>query len=244
MLALVIVYLIAPSLIITLISFSGDAFIAFPPRSWGLRQYTTLFSSDDWLDPFMRSFVVAGITAAAATGIGLAAVLGLNRTRVPGRNLMQVVGIGPLLAPAVAYAIALYALFASLGMLGTSWALVLAHVTLAVPFVLLITGSAITRVPRELELAALSLGASRWRVWRDVTLRLLLPAIVASIIFAFVVSFDEAVVASFLGYETLPVAIFNSVRYGVDPVITAIATLLTLATAFFLMIYGFLRRVG
>lgn len=241
-LVLVAGYLIVPSVIITVISFSTDEFITFPPRSWGIRQYATLFRSGDWLDPFVRSLIVACIAAPMATAIGLAAVFGLNRTRVPGRNFMQIAGIGPLLAPAIAYAIALYALFASLHMLGSSWALILVHTTLAVPFVILFAGSAILSVPRELELAALSLGASRWRMWRDITLRLLLPTVIASAIFAFVVSFDEVVLASFLGYETLPVAIFHSVRYGVDPVITAIATLLTLATGLLLTSYGFLRR--
>ena len=123
--------------------------------------------------------------------------------------------------------------------------LLVVHVTLALPFVLLIAGAAIARVPKELELAAQSLGASRARAWRDVTLRLLLPAVAASFIFAFVVSFDEAIVTSFLsgpGFVTLPVAVFNSVRFGVDPVITAIATLLTLATALLLLLYGLLRR--
>jgi ABC-type spermidine/putrescine transport system permease subunit II len=97
-------------------------------------------------------------------------------------------------------------------------------------------------VPRELEAAAHSLGASQLRAWRDVTLPLLLPAIAASFIFSFVTSFDEAVLASFLGYQTLPVAIFNSVRFGIDPVITAIATILTLSTGGMLTVFALLQR--
>jgi ABC-type spermidine/putrescine transport system permease subunit II len=242
LLALVVVYMLAPSVVVAVLSFSSDAFIKFPPKAWGLRQYETLFASGEWLTPLLRSLLVAAITAVLATLIGLAAVLALNRTRVPGGNVVQMLGVGPLLAPAVAYAVALYTLFSSLSLLGTSRALILAHVTMAVPFVLLIAGSAITRVPRDLELAALSLGAGRFHAWRDITLRLLAPALAASLIFGFVTSFDEAVVASFLGYETLPVAIFNSVRYGVDPVITAISTLLTIGTGLLLSLYLFLDR--
>jgi ABC-type spermidine/putrescine transport system permease subunit II len=141
--------------------------------------------------------------------------------------------------------VALYSLFADLRLLGSFFGLLMVHITMALPFVLLIIGAAISRVPRELELAALSLGASRTRAWRDITLRLLLPALVASFIFAFIGSFDEAIVTSFLasiGFVTLPVEIFSSVRFGVDPVITAIATLLTLATALLMVIYGMMRR--
>lgn len=245
LLAMVVLFMGAPTVIVLLLSFSADEFIRFPPRGWGLRQYETLFASDEWLDPLRRSLGLGVAAALVAVLVGFPAVLALYRTAAPGRDLAQVLGLGPLLAPSVAYAVALYGLFAELRLLGSFGGLLLAHVTMALPFVLLITGAAIARVPRELEMAALSLGASRVQAWRDVTLRLLLPAVVASFIFAFVVSFDEAIVTSFLsgiGFVTLPVAIFSSVRFGVDPVITAIATLLTGATALLLLLYGLLRR--
>lgn len=245
LLALVVVFMVAPTIIVVLLSFSSDEFIRFPPNGWGLRQYTTLAASDKWLEPLGRSLALGIAAALVAVLVGLPAVLALYRTAAPGGEAAQFLGLGPLLAPSVAYAVALYGLFADLRLLGSFGGLLLVHVTLALPFVLLITGAAIARVPRELELAALSLGASRARAWRDITLRLLLPAVFASFIFAFVVSFDEAIVTSFLsgiGMVTLPVAIFSSVRFGVDPVITAIATLLTAATALLLLVYGLLRR--
>ncbi len=245
LLALVVVFMVAPTAIVILLSFSSDEFIRFPPGGWGFRQYATLASSDKWLEPLGRSLTLGISAALVAVLVGFPAVLALYRTAAPGREAAQFLGLGPLLAPSVAYAVALYGLFADLRLIGSFAGLLVVHVTLALPFVLLITGAAIARVPRELELAALSLGASRTRAWRDITLRLLLPAVVASFIFAFVVSFDEALVTSFLsgvGFVTLPVAIFNSVRFGVDPVITAIATLLTLVTALLLLIYGLLRR--
>jgi ABC-type spermidine/putrescine transport system permease subunit II len=242
----VAVLMIVPSLIVAVLSFSGDTFIAFPPRTWGMRQYATLLGASAWRDPFVRSVSVAALSSTVAVLVGVAATLALHQDgRLPGRQFLQILGIGPLLAPGVAYAIALYALFARLGLLGTVPAIVLAHATVTVPFVFLITGSAITKVPRELELAALSLGASRLQAWRDVTLRLLGPAIGASLIFAFVASFDETVITAFLsgvGFVTLPVAIFNSVRDGIDPVITAIATLLTAGTGGVLTLHTLLRR--
>ena len=245
LLALVVIFMVVPTVIVVLLSFSSDEFIRFPPGGWGARQYVALASSEEWLDPLRRSLLLGVAAALVAVLVGFPAVLALYRTAAPGREAAQFLGLGPLLAPSVAYAVALYGLFADLRLLGSFGGLLAVHVTLALPFVLLITGAAIARVPRELELAALSLGASRTRAWRDITLRLLLPAVAASFIFAFVVSFDEAIVTSFLsgiGFVTLPVAIFNSVRFGVDPVITAIATLLTVGTALMLLVYGMLRR--
>ncbi len=245
LLALVVVFMVVPTVIVVLLSFSGDEFIRFPPRSWGTRQYETLVGSDEWLTPLWRSLGLGISSALLAVIIGFSAVMALYRTAAPGKELLQFLGLGPLLAPSVAYAVALYSLFADLRLLGSFFGLLMVHITMALPFVLLIIGAAISRVPRELELAALSLGASRTRAWRDITLRLLLPALVASFIFAFIGSFDEAIVTSFLasiGFVTLPVEIFSSVRFGVDPVITAIATLLTLATALLMVIYGMMRR--
>jgi ABC-type spermidine/putrescine transport system permease subunit II len=245
LLALVVIFMVVPTVIVVLLSFSGDEFIRFPPQSWGPRQYETLVRSDEWLTPLTRSLGLGVTSAMLAVLIGLSAVMALYRTAAPGKELLQFLGLGPLLAPSVAYAVALYGLFADLRLLGSFFGLLMVHITMTLPFVLLIIGAAIARVPRELELAALSLGASRTRAWRDITLRLLLPALVASFIFAFIGSFDEAIVTSFLasiGFVTLPVEIFSSVRFGVDPVITAIATLLTLATALLMVIYGMMRR--
>lgn len=245
LLALVVIFMVVPTVIVVLLSFSGDKFIRFPPQSWGSRQYETLLTSDEWLTPLTRSLGLGVTAAVLAVIIGLSAVMALYRTAAPGKELLQFLGLGPLLAPSVAYAVALYGLFADLRLLGSFFGLLMVHITMTLPFVLLIIGAAISRVPRELELAALSLGASRTRAWRDITLRLLLPALVASFIFAFIGSFDEAIVTSFLasiGFVTLPVEIFSSVRFGVDPVITAIATLLTLSTALLMVIYGMMRR--
>jgi len=240
-----VVFMLAPSVVVVLLSFSNDSFMRLPPTGWGLRQYVTLFGSREWLEPFVRSLTLAIWTALVAVPFGLAAVLGVHRTTAPGRSLIRVLGLAPLLIPSIAYAVALYSLLARARLLGRFEGLVAVHITLALPYVLLVVGAAITRVPRELELAAQSLGASRVRAWLDITLRLLLPAIAAAVIFAFIGSFDETIITSFLsgtGFVTLPVAIFNNVRYGVDPVITAIATLLTAGTGLLLAINAALRR--
>jgi ABC-type spermidine/putrescine transport system permease subunit II len=246
-LAATVLFMLAPSAIVFLLSFSNDDFIRLPPTGWGLRQYRTLFTGGEWLTPVLRSLHLAAWTAVVAVPLGLAAVLGLYRTSAPGRGTIQFLGLAPLLVPSIAYAVALYGLLAEARLLGRFEGLVVVHITLALPYVLLIVGAAISRVDRGLEMAALSLGASRLRSWLDITLRLLWPAILASAIFAFIGSFDETVITSFLsgtGFVTLPVAIFNNVRYGVDPVITAIATVLTLTTALLLAVNAALRRTS
>jgi ABC-type spermidine/putrescine transport system permease subunit II len=105
---------------------------------------------------------------------------------------------------------------------------------LGLPFVTIIAIAALGRIPVQLEIVAMTLGASRRRAVMEITLRLLAPAIAAGFIFAFLVSFDDATFVSFLGgpgLVTLPNAIFASLKTGLDPTITAIATILMLATA-------------
>jgi len=146
--------------------------------------------------------------------------------------------------PIVAYAVALYIVYARAHIVGTTGGLVISHTIRALPFVVVIAGSAINRIPRELELVAMALGASRSRAVIGITLRLLMPAIAASLIFAFLTSFDEAVFVTFLGGPdliTLPKATFDSEQQSVDPVITAIATVLMLCTGAMMLIAVYWR---
>lgn len=233
LLAATVLVLLVPAALIAVMSFSNEQFIHFPPRAWGLNQYRTLFSSDTWLPTIVESVRIGVPAAVISVVIGVTTVLVVHRTRFPARYVLEDVALTSLIFPISSYALALFGVFAQLDLIGTRTGVVLSHTVLAVPLVILVTGSALTRIPDELELVAMSLGASRGRAWIGITLRLLMPAVLAGLIIAFVTSFDEAVFISFLGggeIVTLPKAIFDSVRYGVDPAITAIATLLMLAT--------------
>jgi ABC-type spermidine/putrescine transport system permease subunit II len=227
--ALALAFLFVPMVTIVLLSFSNADLLVFPPVSWGLRQYETFFASPAWRASVAQSFEIALPVAAIALCIGTLTVFALHRTRLPLKGWFQAVGLSPLVIPGVAYAVALYAVFVQFRIIGSVVGLVMTHVVLALPFVLLIMSAAVSRVPAELELAAMTLGASRLRAVIGITLRLSLSALGAAFIFAFITSFDDAVFVTFLaGPEivTLPKAIYDSVRTAVDPAITAIATMI------------------
>jgi len=222
----IVLFLLGPVVLVFILSFSDDPFIFFPPRTWGIRQYRTMVHSSLWTTPILHSLAIATVVAVVVSVIGIAGVLAMARSRVPGRGVLQAVALGPLIVPGVVYAIGAYQIFADLGLVGTRPAFVLAHSVLATPLFLIIASAAITRVPRELELAAMSLGAGRVRALCDVTLRLIAPAILAGALFAFSLSINEVVVSSFLAdvsFTTLPVEIFASLRIAVDPVVMAIS---------------------
>lgn len=241
------VLLLVPAVLVVVLSLSGDSFFAFPPHSWGLRQYRTLFGSSQWGSALLLSLKIAIPAVLLSTAIAVPAVLAISRSRLPGRNVLQAAGVTSLIIPISAYAVAMYGVFVQVHLLGSLFGLIVANTVLALPLVLIVTAAAISRVPVELELAAMTAGASRPRAWLGITLRLLLPAILAGGVLAFITSFDEAVFINFLGgpgQTTLPKAIFDSVRFGVDPVITAIATLLMVATSLLMLLALRLRRTG
>lgn len=231
---LVAAVMLTPAAMVVVLSFSGERFFDFPPRTWGLRQYRVLLEDPRWGEALWLSVKIAAPVALLSALVAVPTLIAVHRSRLPGRNALQVAGLTGLVLPISAYAVAMYGVFAQVGLLGTYIGLVLANLTLALPVMLLVAGAAMTRIPVEFELAAMVAGASRARAWLGVTVRLLRPAILAGGVLAFVASFDEAVFINFLGgpeQETLPKAILDSVRYGLDPVVTAIATLLIAGTS-------------
>jgi ABC-type spermidine/putrescine transport system permease subunit II len=239
--------LLIPAALVVALSFSNDKYFNFPPRSWGTRQYHTLFTSPQWGDAIWLSVKIAVPAVVLSTLIAVPAVFAINRSRLPLRHALQAAGVTSLIVPLSAYAVAMYGVFVQLRLLATYLGLVIANTVLAFPMILVVTTAAMSRIPVELELAAMTAGASRLRAWAGITLRLLIPAILAGAVLAFITSFDEAVFINFLGgpgQVTLPKAVFDSVRFGVDPVITAIATLLMLFTSVLMLIALRLRRTG
>jgi putative spermidine/putrescine transport system permease protein len=213
---LVLGFLILPIVIIALLSFSSASYLTFPPPSLGLRWYHAYFSSQDWLDSTWLSLFIALCVVVHATVLGTSAALGLNR-----------------LTPIVV-AIGLYYVFARYRLVGTASGLVLAHTCLAVPFVVTSVSASLASLDRQLERAALSLGATPFGTFRQVTLPLILPGVLAGALFAFIVSFDELIVALFLsgtGAITLPRRMWDDLRFAIDPTIAAVSTLTIVLTA-------------
>jgi len=221
--------LYAPVILIVVLSFANGTILRFPPESWGFRQYRTLFGSSYWLGAMRTSLEVSAISAAIALAVGVPVTIAIYRTRLPFKGLIQLIALSPLVLPGVAYALSLYTIFVAARIEGSMKALVLTYSVLGMPLVILVVGPAMARVSTDLELVAMTLGASRTRAILGITLRMLAPAVGAAFIFAFIFAFDDAVFINFVGGPTtvtLSKAIFDSVKVGIDPVITAVATLL------------------
>lgn len=223
-------FLIAPSLVVIPMSFNNSSELIFPPTTFSLRLYREFFFGGDWMSAVRQSFVVAVLTTIVSVGIGIPAAYALVRGEFPGRRLIGMVLMAPMLVPAIAVALGLYLYFSSLGLNGTTLALTLSHSILTVPFVMIIAMSSLRHISPSLEVAARVMGATPSMVFRRVVLPLLAPAAVAGALFAFLISFDEVVVAYFVsgvGTTTLPVKMYSSIHWEVSPVLPVVSTLLT-----------------
>lgn len=229
----VVLFMLGPAALILVLSFSGESSLRFPPRTWGFTQYESFLASDYWLASVGKSTMIALCAPLLAALVGVPACVALERSRMPLRGTVRLLGVAPLVLPGVAYALALYTFFVEADLAGTVLGLILADSMLALPFVVVIVSAGLRQIPRELELVAMTLGASAARATFGITLRLLVPSIAAALLLGFVTTFDEAVFVNFLGgggVVTLPKAIFDSVRTDLEPLITAIAALLMVAT--------------
>lgn len=229
----VTVFLLLPTLVIMPMSVGPERYLRFPPNGFSLRWYAEYFGDADWINATLFSLEIGVVTTLTATVVGTMLALALVRGRLPGKGLVELLVIGPVIVPHIALAVAMFLVFEQLRLTGTLIGFAMAHTILALPFVVFTVLAALYRFDADLERAALSCGAGPIRTFRHVTLPLIAPGVVSAALFAFIISFDEAVVSFFisnLDRKTLPRKMFEDIDYNVSPTLAAVATMLTLLT--------------
>ena len=245
--AAVLLFLALPILVVGWLSFSSASYLRFPPPGLSLRWYAAYLGSREWLASTALSLAVAASVVVLSTVLGTLAALGLARMAPRWRALAAGLILSPLIVPVIVVAIGVYYAYSRYGILGSPAALVLAHTCLAVPFVVTSVGASLAGFDRRLERAALSLGATRWGTFRQVTLPLIRPGVLVGALFAFITSFDELVVALFVSSgttTTLPRRMWDDLRFAIDPTIAAVSTLTVVVTVLLLAAAYRARRAG
>ena len=243
--ALVLLFLVAPILIIVPLSFSSGSFFHYPLPGFSMRWYHDFFTSSFWLPSVWNSLIVGSTATVLATVLGTLAALGIWRSRFPGQALVLALLISPMVVPSIIVAVGVYFAFAPLGLTDGYSGLILAHTTLAVPFVVVTVLATLSGFDRTLLRAAASLGAPPVTTFRRVTLPLILPGVLSGAVFAFAASFDEVVVALLLagpGQRTLPRQMFAGINDNISLTITAAATMLIAVSLVLMVAVGQLRR--
>ncbi|WP_434112349.1 ABC transporter permease [Paraburkholderia caffeinilytica] len=237
-------FILVPTLIVIPISFGGNGELTFPPRVWSLDLYEQLFTSSSWMGTILQSLKVAGLTMVISMLIGVPASYGLVRFEFPGKRFVMLLLMSPILVPVIVISLGLYLYFSRLHLVGTTAGLVVSHVAYVTPFMMMTVMAGVKKLDPALEFAATIVGANRRTVFFKVVLPQLRPSILAGALFAFLVSFDEVVIAWFITSPTtttLPVKMYSSIQWDISPVIAAVSALLTVLSLAFCCISVFLQ---
>lgn len=245
--ALIIAWLIVPTLVIVPMSFNSASSFNFPPQGFSLRWYENFLTDPQWLRALGNSLQVGVLTMLLSTVIGVLAALGLWKSVFKGKALLENYFLTPLIVPGIVLAVGLYSVFLRFNLLGTLPGFVLAHTVVSLPLVITNVMASLQGVDPRLEQASASLGAGPVRTFFSVTLPLILPGVTAGALFAFVTSFDEIILSLFIQnpqLQTLPVKIYNSVMQTNDPTVAAVAviTMLTSVVVMLLAQFGSRKR--
>ncbi|MCC7273557.1 MAG: ABC transporter permease [Alphaproteobacteria bacterium] len=243
--ALVMIFLVVPTLIVVPMSFSDSQYLEFPPRRWSLRWYANYAGSTEWVQATFTSLKAAFLTMLVATPLGTMAAYGLFASRLRWVRPVYVLLVTPIVVPVILVGIGVFYAYAKLKLVNTLLGIVLAHTMLAVPLVLLIVTSALKSYDMNQEMVARSLGASRPRAFFKVTLPQIRFAVATGAILSFLTSFDEVIVALFVSggaNSTLTRSMFNALRDQIDPTIAAISTIMIVVTTVLLALAQALGR--
>jgi len=245
---LIMLFLVAPTLIVIPMSFSDSLYLEFPPETWSTRWYEHYFGSPEWMSATATSFMAAFLTMLLATPLGVMAAYGLHTSQMKLGRLVFVLLITPMMVPLILVAIGAFYVYVKLKVLYTLGGLVLAHSMLALPLVLIVIASALKSYDMNQEMAARSLGAPRWTAFLTITLPQIRFAVITAALLSFLTSFDEVVVAMFISggdNSTLTRNMFNALRDQIDPTIASISTIMIVVTSLLMtmaQLFGKSRR--
>jgi spermidine/putrescine transport system permease protein len=225
--ALVLLFLFAPLLLVALFSFNSSEISVFPIREFTLRWYEQLAANEEFRVALGNSLTVAGATVVLATSLGLMAATGAHRYAPRLRTALRSGASLPMMVPHLILGIALLGFYNLVQIDLSLGTVIMGHSVVAFPYVFLIVSARLVGFDSSLEEAARDLGAGPARIFWEITLPLLAPAILTAALISFTLSFDEVVVTFFTtGTDnTLPMVIWSMLRVGITPEINAIATL-------------------
>jgi spermidine/putrescine transport system permease protein/putrescine transport system permease protein len=222
------IYLFAPIVLVALFSFnSSKSLQRF--EGFSLEWYRRFFEDESLRESLIASLQIAFVTMIVATALGSMLAFALVRARSRWAGSANVLMLIPLVTPEIVAAVSALVLFTQIGMQLSLVTIMIAHITFSISYVTVVVRARLAAVNPEVEQAALDLGATRWGTLRLVTLPELWPAILASGLLVFALSFDDFVISFFTTGESpqpLPVRIYSAIRFGVTPTINAIGTLM------------------
>lgn len=237
--SLILIFILAPLLMILFVSFNPTNMFQFPPDAFSLDNYIQLFQDDRILSSIGLSLLIGLVATVIASLIGICAAVGMVRGRLPGKNILESLFLGPLIVPLVTTGIGFLLIFVPLGIVGSPVAIILAHSVVIAPYMIRILIASMRQFDSIQEEAAIVHGATPWYTFSTIVLPQLLPALSSGAILSFLVSLDEYTVTVFLSQAetvTLPLRIYQFVSVDINPIVTALASVMVVLAFVLIMI--------
>ena len=224
--ALFVTFMLAPIVVVCLVAFTPHGYLSLPVDGFSLRWFRAIARYPEFVNAFWISLWLGAVSSLIALVFAVPAALAIARHQFPGREALSALFMSPLMIPHVVLGIAFLRFFTQTGLSGTFTALLVSHIIVVFPFALRLTLAAATGMDRSVEMAAVSLGADDWTLFRRVTLPLILPGVVSGWALAFIQSFDEVTMTVFIASPattTLPVRMFLYIQDNIDPLVTSVS---------------------
>lgn len=238
-------FLYLPVLFLPVFSVNTAATPNFPLQGFTLKWYEGLPRTPALLDAAWNSLLVGVSASILSTLLGILAARAITRYRFPGRGPINGLIMAPLVLPEVIIAVSMLLVMLQLGLNLSLFTVVLGHVLICIPYSMTVLTAGFEGFDRSLEEASADLGETAFGTFRRVTLPMVTPAIISSLLVSFTISLDEFIIAFFLtGTEsTLPVYIWGQLRFAAKlPSVLALGTLLLVASFVLMAVAEILRR--
>jgi len=242
---LFLAFLYVPVLFLPLFSFNDSIYIAFPIEKWTLQWYRDMFNNEPMISALMNSVRVGAVASVLSTFLGIFGAKAVTRYHIPGRNPIIAVIMAPLVIPGIILGVALLILITRVGVPLSLYTITLGHVLVCVPFSMATLMTRFEGFDKSMEEASADLGENAWWTFWRVTLPMVFPGVLASMLLCFTISFDEFILAFFLGGTdpTLPLYIWGQLRFPQRlPNVLALGACILLISFFVVFISQWLVR--
>jgi len=240
----VICFLVLPITVVFAVSVTDRSYLSLPQDGISFQYYRNLFTSGPWLGSILQSLVIAVVSTAIAVVAGTLCAIGCWRLGTRLADFVRMLMLVPIMVPTIVYALGIYQFWIDLRLIDSLLGLIIAHAVTGLPYVVITVSTALAGFDPRLEQASLNLGASMAQTLRLVIIPNIKPGIASGLIFAFIHSWDEIVIALFIagrGVFTLPRRMWDGINEELDPTIAAVAAVLVLITVVLLVAELWLR---
>jgi putative spermidine/putrescine transport system permease protein len=243
-------FMLAPLIVVMWMSLTPSNLLVLPTTTFSLRWFWAILDNQQFVQSFWMSLWLGAVAATGAMLLAVPAGLALARHRFRGREGLVALFLSPLIIPHVVLGVAFLRFFTQVQVTGSFVALLGSHILVIFPYGLRLVLASLTAADPAIERAAISLGASRWTVFRRVIFPLMIPGVAGGWMISFIQSFDEVTMTVFVATPssmTLPVKMYHYIEESIDPLVASVSTIVILLTFLLMLvidrIYGLDRML-